>query len=113
MVDINELDKRITVLESEFENMEKSIMKIDVAVSENKEATMAIKERLDKWNGSIPHLVEDVQEVKGLQIQLLDKISKNNVADEKREVKMKIVWAAFAALAGAILSYTIKSLVGQ
>lgn len=112
MVDINELDKRISVLETELENMEKSIMKIDVAVSENHEATMSIKERLDKWNGSIPHLVEDVKEVKGLQMKLLDKLNKNTIADKNREAKIKIMWGVFAAVGGALLSFAIKTLIG-
>jgi prefoldin subunit 5 len=50
MIDINDLDKRISVLEVELENMEKSIMKMDNIIQDNYEGTLAIKERLDKWN---------------------------------------------------------------
>ncbi len=112
MTTLNDLDKRISVLETEFENMEKTIMKVETVIHDNYEGTLAIKERLDKWNGSIPHLAEDVKEMKGTQVELVKLLSEKAVMDGKQTQKMNIMWAIGAALIGAGLSIVIKLLVG-
>ncbi len=111
MTNLNDLDKRISVLEAEVDNMERTIMKIEVVVSDNYDGTLSIKERLDKWNGSIPHLVEDVKELRVMQIQLLDAVNARSVADAKSSVKTNIMWAATAAVIGAAFTMLIKLLV--
>jgi hypothetical protein len=111
MTTLSDLDRRISVLEAEVENMEKAIMKVETLVSDNYEGTLSIKERLDKWNGSIPHLVEDVKELRVMQVQLLDAVNKKSIADAKASVKVSIMWAAAAAVLGAGFTMLIKLLV--
>ena len=111
MADVNELDKRISMLEVEFENLESNMAKMDVVVHENYESTLAIKERLDKMNGSIPHLVEDVKGMHEMQKQLLDAMTKNTIADAKKAVKLSILWSIAAAIVGAGFTILIKTLV--
>jgi predicted nucleic acid-binding Zn-ribbon protein len=112
MANISDLDKRISVLETEFENMEKTVMKVESVVHDNYEGTIAIKERLDKWNGSIPHLAEDVKEMKSTQTELVRLLSEKAISDTKQAIKINIMWAVGAAIIGAAFSYAIKSLVG-
>lgn len=109
--DVNDLDKRISILETEFENMDNTITKMETTVSENYESTLAIKERLDKWNGSIPHLVEDVKVANGKMDKVLEALSANTVADAKNSVKIKVMWAILAAAASSLLTLAIKLLV--
>lgn len=109
--DINDLDKRISILETEFENMDNTITKMEVTVNENFESTLAIKERLDKWNGSIPHLVEDVKVANGKMDKVLEALNANTLADAKNSAKIKILWAVLAAAASSMLTLAIKLLV--
>jgi chromosome segregation ATPase len=111
MATLSSLDRRISVLEAEIENMEKTITKIESVIHDNYEGTLAIKQRLDTWNGSIPHLVEDVKELHVMQVELLEAVNKKSIIDAKTSVKLGIMWAAGAAIVGAGFSLVIKLLV--
>lgn len=88
----DELIARIAIIEVKAENVEKTLEKMDMNLSENYRVTLQIKERLDKQNGAIPHLVEDVKELQKGQKELLDSVIKNTIADTESKTRLKILW---------------------
>jgi TolA-binding protein len=107
---LTELDKRVAILETEFQNMEKRVAKMDDIVTENYQGTLAIKERLDKMNGTIPHLADDMKELKADQKELIASLNKNKIEDEKKGAKLNILWMAGVGIVSAGFSILIKYL---
>ena len=110
MSDDNDLFSKVLVLEVRTENIEKTLEKLDINLSENYRATLQIKERLDKQNGAIPHLVEDVKELQKTQNILSDAFHKNVVSDTEQKTKLKILWGILATLGTAAMGMAIKLL---
>jgi hypothetical protein len=92
------------------ENIEKTLEKLDINLSENYRVTLSIKERLDKQNGAIPHLVEDVKELKHGQTALFDAIVKNSISDTENKTRVKILWGILATIGTAAIGFAIKLL---
>ena len=65
----DENDIKIAVLETRMDNSE-------TLVSETQRAVISIKERLDKTNGAIPHMAEDIKNIKNDIREVADSLSK-------------------------------------
>lgn len=111
----SDLDKRISIIEAEFENMEKAVAKIDENLQENYKLTLQIKERLDKWNGSIPRMSEDIKSIQQTQDDISKSLTKNELSNAKKhaahETKMKVVWGIVSTIGVALAGYLIKVLL--
>lgn len=100
MEDYSSLDKRISILEVKFNAMEKTIEKINDKLEQSYDVSIQIKERLDKWNGTIPHMAEDMKSLKENQTNLSKALIKNEINDEQHSTKMKVVWGVFTTIGG-------------
>jgi len=87
-----ECNSRISVLEVKSEILEKTLDKMDANLTDNYRVTLQIKERLDKQNGALPHLVEDVKELQKNQLTLLESFTKNTISDTESKTRLHILW---------------------
>lgn len=91
--DYSSLDKRISIIEVKYEVMREAIEKIDTNLEESYKITLQIKERLDKWNGSIPHMASDMK-------QLKENFEKKGNDDKELSTKTKILWGIVTTIGG-------------
>lgn len=98
---MEDLSSRISVLEAKVSMLEKSVEKADQTMRDNYEVTTSIKERLDKQNGWLPHLIEDVQELKSM-------IKVHTEHQVESAIKVKIVWSIFGAIGASLIGIGIK-----
>lgn len=110
---LNDLDKRLSILEMEFKNMQDAIEKIYSASEANKANTAEIRSRLDSWNGSIPHIYTAVKDIQNNQKHLNEALTNNKVNDATNETKIKILWSVIGALGVALLGSLVKTLFTQ
>ena len=106
MSEITELDKRLSVLETKFE----SVNKLENKVDDTTHLILDIKERLDKMNGWIPHILEGMERLQEQQMKILQTCAVRScgVVPEKQEnteigVKLKILWGGVGVIATTIL----------
>jgi uncharacterized protein YoxC len=104
----DEITSRVSVLEVQMENTEKAIEKLDTTTSETYKATLSIKERLDKWNGTLPHILEAVKELQNSNKETNEKLTHNAIQDANTQSKTKVMWAIFGFLGTAIGGIILK-----
>lgn len=115
MVDFNEIDKRVSVLEVEFINMKNSLESLDEALLKNNELTLAIKERIDKQNGILPHMAESVRLMSTKQEKMMERLNENSINNAKYSTKLRVLWGILGAVGTGFVTlfiYLLKSIVG-
>jgi chromosome segregation ATPase len=112
MSDIIEIDKRVSVLEVEVENMEISLKKLDRNIENNGQITLQIKERLDKQNGAIPHLSEMVKNMAAQQEKMMSSLTSEKVRHAGMDAKVTALWVLSAGIVTGVMGYAIKSIIG-
>lgn len=106
-----EISERVSILEVKFENMEESLQRLSVSQKEYLDITMEIKERLDRQNGAIPHMVDDIRGVLETQSKILGRLNKDSQKAEALSFKMKIVWSILALVAGGVVTHFAQILL--
>jgi hypothetical protein len=76
---------KVAVLESRLDAVEE-------IAKETHEMVFDIKSRLDKQNGLIPHMAEDVK-------ALMSRFETNAISDAKSNTKLSILWSTLSAIA--------------
>lgn len=112
MPDINELSIKVSVLETEYENMVKTLDRLEKNLEGNSALVSQIKERLDKQNGLIPHMAESIKDMHSCQQELIKKLTANTIKDSAMNVKVKLMWGLVTALAGGLLYALLRIYVG-
>ena len=112
MTDINDIDKRVSVLEIEYKNTREAFERLEKNVETHGDMTRQIKERLDKQNGLIPHMAESVKNLVQVQEDMMKKLNLNDIEDAKEGAKMKILWGVGGVIGAAVLGFVLKSLLG-
>ena len=112
MSNVNELDKRVTVLEVELKNMTDSLTKLDKRIEENIEVTFQIKEHIDRQNGKLPYIVDMVNNISERQEQIADKLNSSIITSTGNHTKVKIMWGNFAIVSTGLLGFILKSILG-
>lgn len=107
-----DLETRVAVLETEFNNMEEALKRLDVSQKEHQDITLQIKERLDKQNGLIPHMAESLKAVATVQNQMMTKMNEEAVRGAGTKVKLGIMWAVLSAIGMGVLGYVLKGFLG-
>jgi len=74
---------------------------------------LEIKERLDKWNGTIPHLSEDLKEIKEDYKKMGETLGTHIVEETKNISKIKIMWGILGAVGTALVGATVKLLLNM
>jgi len=111
MKEINpEISARVSILEVKSENVEKTLEKLGANLSENYKVTIQIKERLDKQNGALPHLVDDVQDLKEVQSKMFNSLIQHVILDAENRTKLNILWGVIATIGVAVVGLVIKLL---
>ena len=106
-----ELNERVSILEVKFENMEDTLKRLMNNHAEHFDTTLQIKERLDKQNGAIPHMSEDIRAMTLTQNKMFSRMNSDKIKSENLDVKFKILWAGLAIAAGAVLTHFIHVLL--
>ncbi len=101
----DELETRVAVLEVKSDVQSEKFDKIEESLKETHGMVFSIKERLDKQNGIIPHMAEDMKVIK----KHYEIVSKEQTDSG---IKLKILWGVLGALGGSLLSLVIKLLIG-
>lgn len=90
-----DLEVRVSVLETEISNMEETLKKLDSRLEDNHNLTYDIKSRLDKQNGLIPHMSEDIKTL----LTHHESLKENQL---KVGLRVKILWGIVIALGSSI-----------
>jgi len=98
--DYYSIDKRLSILEVKYEAMNEAIEKIDANLEESYKVTLQIKERLDKWNGNIPHMASDVKELKETLAKREETLIKRDAEAKETSTKTKILWGIVTTIGG-------------
>ena len=91
--------------------MEESLERLSISQKEYLDVTMQIKERLDRQNGAIPHMVDDIKGVLETQAKILGRLNKDAQKAEALSFKMKILWSILALAAGGIATHFLQILL--
>ena len=115
MADINDLDKRVAVIESEFKNLKENFEQMKDSSQETFKLVFSMKERIDKQNGLIPHMAEKVKEIS----ERVDTMNENlnlymssrakyleNIKNSPRVSAAK--WAAFGAVVTTVIGGIVQ-----
>lgn len=105
------METRVAVLEEKIENQQNQLDKIEDSTKETHVTIYQIKSRLDSWNGTIPHLAEDVKEILTQQKVIVESITEEKIKSAKNEVKIKIMWGIIATLGTALGSVLVKFII--
>jgi hypothetical protein len=106
------LEVQVAVIENRVDTLE-------TMFKETHNAVLSIKERLDKTNGAIPHMAEDIRtmrtEIKAVADSLSVKTSDIAEAlaiktseDAKNNTKLNVLWGVIATLGSAIVVGIIR-----
>jgi len=104
---MSEADIRIAVLENRIDTLQDMFKETHVAV-------LSIKERLDKTNGAIPHMAEDIKNIRAeiktvadsLAVKttdLAETLAAKTIEDTKSQTKFNILWGVIACLLTSIV----------
>ena len=112
-VDINELDKRLVVAENDLKHMAAATEELKSTVNENYRLTLEIKERLDKQNGSIPHMSKGVESISSNLILLSKRMNDSEKRNISNTFKTKLMWGALIFITSALVTATIGYFVSS
>lgn len=104
------VETRVTILEVRGEMQAEKLDKIEESLKETHSMVFSIKERLDKQNGIIPHMADDIKQIKDHQDNLADEQSNLEKEQIQDGTKLKAMWAILGAIGGGLLSVVIKLL---
>ncbi len=112
MAEISELDKRLAIQEIEFKNLKEVVDEVKTHSKETFELVSGLKERLDKQNGLLPHMAEDVSELthrmdvltNNLTTYMQSKAVPKAPASSSKPAK----WAAISAIVTAMLAAMVE-----
>jgi len=96
-----EIDKRVTILETELPIIKENINDIYDVVYET-------KEKLDKQNGTIPFISEQIRELVEEHREFAKKIDDYIIKTERIDFKTKILWAAGGLISSSIIYFVLK-----
>lgn len=101
-------ESRLAVLEVKNEVQDERFSRMENSVKETYNMVFQVKERLDKQNGAIPHLVEDVKNLTTKQDLMFGILNKNSQEDYKTKVKISILWGILGAASIAAIEIFLK-----
>lgn len=115
MVEINDLDKRLAVVEIEFKNLKENLRgELDEMKATSKETfdlLIALKERMDKQNGFLPHMAENMKELSDRVDSLNDNFGSYVASKRPTIVKSSRASAAKWTTVGVIVAAAIAGIV--
>ncbi len=119
MVEINDLDKRLAIVEIEFKNLKENLRgELDEVKETSKETfdlLIVLKERMDKQNGLLPHMSDSMTEL-SQRVDCLNNNFGTYIASKKPAVASKaskspVAIAAKWTAIGVIVAASIAALV--
>ena len=93
-----DLETRVAIVETRQNIFEENVNEIYDVVQE-------VKERLDKQNGILPHISD---EVKDLSSKLNEYIAESNTAKGVTAFSHKLLWAIMGGMGTAVLALVVK-----
>jgi len=94
---------RIAVVESEVENLKKSISKVE-------EISYEVKERLDQQNGILPRLEKALVIIDHKLNAFDERIDSSEAKVKSTDFKVKILWGIATTIGGVLLLGALKFL---
>lgn len=111
MADVNELDKKVSVLEVEVSNVKGALENLSTLIDKNNEITSDIKTRLDKQNGLIPHMSEGIKHLMNKQEAVMEQVNQNSIKETATRIKVTIVWGFITAVGAGTFGFLLKTLL--
>ncbi len=108
MADINELDKRLAVAESEFKNLKEVVDEVKTHSRETFEMVSGLKERLDKQNGLLPHMAEKVELLSENFNSYVQQQQHRSIVKKSSDLAKPAKWAAMSAVATATIAAIVE-----
>jgi len=100
---VDNLEHRVTVLETDLKHVEETEKELKEYCNEIYDVILETKTRLDKQNGILPHIYDQIQLLSSKQEKFEESFDKFIIKFEKTSFKAKILWGG----AGTILSSTV------
>lgn len=110
---MSEVSERVSVLEVKVENVEKALSKLSDSQKEHFETTLQIKERLDKQNGAIPHIQEDMRGLVDTQEKILSRLNKDSIRNANLSIRVKLLWSTLAIGVGSLLTHVVHHFLSK
>lgn len=105
----DDLNIKVAVIENELENLKQITKEREIRERETHSMLLDIKSRIDKQNGTLPHMAEDIKslhtKVDQLAIQTNKKIFQIERTTEKLGWKTKVGIGTFMAFIGALIEF--------
>ena len=106
-------EARVIVLESEMSHVKDCLEDLSCQLQHNTEMTLHIKEKLDKQNGAIPGIQENVKLLLSEHRDLRKEVAKQTENQAKNGIKIKVLWGMAGVIATAIMSYVINLILAR
>jgi len=106
-------EARVIVLESEMTHVKNAIDDLRETLEHNTEMTFHIKERLDKQNGAIPSIQENMKILLSEHRDLAKQVSDQATNQAKISVKTTILWAIVGVIGTGIAGYLMNIILGK
>jgi uncharacterized protein YoxC len=108
--EVDQIETRVTVLESELVHTKDDIKELKAYSNEIFDIVSGTKEKLDKQNGAIPHLVEQVTKLIDKHENFNNKFNDFVIKSEGNSVKTKILWGIFITVISSGICIIFKLL---
>jgi hemerythrin superfamily protein len=117
-----DMHERMVAVEIKLENVEESLRRFETNLNSNTQATMQIKERLDKQNGAIPHMSEDIKTLMKVlsdhaeqeeldRKTIIDRLQKKSEEEVRNALKIKIMWAVVGFVCSGLGAYILNEIL--
>jgi hypothetical protein len=110
----NNLALKVYTLEADQKYLNDKIEKIESTLESHVEVTYDIKERIDKWDGFMPHMVNTMNKLADNQEEIKNSITKrelnNSAKTTELTTKFKILWGILAFLGVTFVGFVVHML---
>ena len=106
-MDEEDLDVRLSVLETKHGSMHESLGELKVSVKEVSDVVCDLRDRANKTNGMLPYIKESVDKF-GNRLDSIEIAVNNN---KSVAIKVKILWGILASIGVILLSALVKFLL--
>ena len=105
-------DTRIAILEVETEYLKSSLNAHSLSLNHIEEKIDSIKERIDKQNGTLPHMVEGLKGVSDSVKKLDEKLNVLTLGAVETRIKAVTMWGIMLVVVSAIIGIGVKIIFG-
>jgi hypothetical protein len=106
----NNLALKIYTIESDQRHLNEKMDKMESSIESNTEVTYDIKERLDKWDGFMPHMIKQMDELSVGQKEIHKSLVSKDLENSEMTTKFKVLWTLLGFLGAAIVGFVVRAI---